>query len=97
MRAAQARLQREGRRLGYGARRDGTSDWDGRTPAFSQYVKADPALGRTRWGVFDSVDAFHDAVPSASNRRTLALRLVFPLAARRANAAAEALRASAPA
>ncbi len=34
--AARARLQREGRTLGYGAHRDGSVAWDGETPCFSQ-------------------------------------------------------------
>ena len=93
--AAQSRVRREGRKLSCGVHRDRTTVWDGRAPAFSQYVIGDPPIGQRRWGVFDSVDAFYDATPNAWNRRTLALRLIFPLAARRANAAADALRAEA--
>ncbi len=90
--AARRRLQREGRKLGYGVHRDGSTAWDGRQPAFSQYVMADADIGRRRWGVFDGVEAFYAATPDAWNRRSLLLRLVLPRAARRANAAADALR-----
>lgn len=37
LRAAQARLAREGRPLGYGVRADSTNVWDGRNDAFSQF------------------------------------------------------------
>lgn len=36
LKAAQARLAKEGRSLGYGVRADSTNVWDGRTSAFSQ-------------------------------------------------------------
>lgn len=37
LKAAQARLAKEGRALGYGVRADGTNVWDGRSNAFSQF------------------------------------------------------------
>jgi transglutaminase-like putative cysteine protease len=46
--AARARLQREGKIVGYGIHRHGTSDWDGTTDAFSQQRRA-PKAKRKRF------------------------------------------------
>lgn len=95
-RAAVAALRIEGRPLGYGVRADGRSDWDGRTPAFVQFVPNDPACSRHRWGVFADVAAFYECTSSAWNRHTNITRVVFPLTAHMANRTADALRLHGP-
>jgi transglutaminase-like putative cysteine protease len=92
-RAARAALQAEGRRHGYGIDAEGTLAWDGRTPAFSQWVRDAAQTSRRSFGVFADAGAFYAAVPDAWNRETNRLRLILPLAALTANQTAEALRA----
>lgn len=59
--AARTRLKREGKFLGYGAHRNGTSSWDGSNNAFSQFVNdgAHPNLTTRDFGVFSDVQAFY--------------------------------------
>ena len=87
------RLVREGRWLGYGVHRNGTSHWDGTHDAFVQLVDdgSVPALTRTEYGVFADVGAFY-ARGARHNRLGLPARIAFPLLARVANARAAALR-----
>ena len=95
-RAAFAALRVEGQPLGYGVRADGRSAWDGRSPAFVQFVPDDPSCSRHRWGVFPDVAAFYECTASAWNRHTNVTRVVFPLAAHTANQTADALRQHGP-
>jgi len=95
-RAAQAALRTEGRRLGYGVRVDGRTDWDGRSPSFAQFVAGDSSCSRHQWGVFPDVAAFYESTPAAWNRRDDVMRVVFPLAAVTANQTADALRRHGP-
>lgn len=90
---AQGALRASGRRLGFGVRADGSIDWDGRSPAFAQFVEGDSSLSRARWGSFRDAAAFYEATPGAWNRQTATTRVTFPLAAVAANEAANALRA----
>lgn len=53
--AAQARLAKEGRPLGYGTRVDATNVWDGRSDAFSQF---DPAMMVEDHGRVDDLEAY---------------------------------------
>jgi transglutaminase-like putative cysteine protease len=55
LRAAQARLAREGRSLGYGVRVDSTNVWDGRTDAFSQF---DETMLIEDHGRVEDIDAY---------------------------------------
>lgn len=97
---AQARLRSEGRALGYAAHLDGTTAWDGRSPAFSQLVDNGrvPALRRRDHGPHRDIAAFLDqAGELAWNRKGLAARLVLPFAVPAANARVAALRSAPPA
>lgn len=89
---AQDALRASGRRLGFGVHADGSIEWDGRSPAFAQFVD-DRSLSRTRWGSFRDAAAFYQATSGAWNRQTPTTRVTFPLAAVTANEAANALRA----
>jgi hypothetical protein len=54
---ARARLEREGREVGYGVHRRGTVVWDGASDAFSQL--ADPAMILEDHGVWDRAEDFY--------------------------------------
>jgi transglutaminase-like putative cysteine protease len=90
---ASLRLMQSGQVLGFGVHRDGTSDWDGRTDSFCQFVQSQayPALSTRDYGVYDDVGAFY-ASGNGVNRLNLALRLGFGFFARSANRRIEALR-----
>lgn len=88
---AQARLRAEGRVLGHGVHRDGTTDWDGRRDAFAQFV--DPSLAGPDPGPHADIGALV-ASGKALNRLGPLLRLAFPALARPANRRIEALRRS---
>lgn len=53
---AAARLAREGREVGYGFHRDGTTNWDGSSSAFSQF--ADPSMVIEDHGTWDHAEDF---------------------------------------
>lgn len=73
MSVARAKLEAEGRSLGYGAHVRGTNEWDGATDAFSQFV--DPENTSTRdFGVHSDVMAFYRDTPDARDRRGVLLR-----------------------
>jgi len=91
-RAAQAALRAEGRRRGYGIDAAGTCAWDGRGPAYAQWLPDGTQLPLRQWGVHADVAAFYEATPAAWNRGTNSLRVVFPLAALIAQRTADALR-----
>jgi len=55
LKGAQARLDREGRSLGYGARIDSVNVWDGHSNAFSQF---DPRMMIEDHGRVDDVEAY---------------------------------------
>lgn len=88
---AQARLRAEGRTLGYGVHRNGTTDWDGRRNAFAQF--ADPALAGPDPGAHPDIGALVDS-GRALNRLGTVARWLFPAFARQANRRIEALRTS---
>lgn len=92
---ARARLAREGRALGYGAHRNGVSDWDGRGDAFSQFVNDGTVENLTDadHGVYADVGAFYDS-GRGINRLAWPLHLGFGWFARAANARVQGLRVS---
>ena len=97
--AAQERLESEGRDFGYGVHRAGRMHWDGRRDSFSQFVSsANSAAGRpytTRdYGVYSDVGAFYSTAPEALNRLNWLIRLAFPIFAHRANAKIDALQSA---
>jgi len=55
LKAAQARLAKEGRSLGYGVRADATNVWDGQSNAFSQF---DPTIMVEDHGRIDDLEAY---------------------------------------
>lgn len=73
---AKTRLKRSGRALGYGAHVNGTSAWDGRADAFSQWLDdgRHPRLSTRDYGVFDDVGAFYAASSERWNRMTFFMR-----------------------
>jgi hypothetical protein len=96
--AARQRAGTEGRRFGYGVHATGTCDWDGLSPAFSQYnlnqaggIDAAP-LGTRVWGVFEDVGAFYDQAEGTWSRLNGLARAGFGLLAGGANGRAEDLR-----
>ncbi len=91
---AKARLSAEGRVLGYGVHADGLSAWDGQRPSFIQFVRsgARPIAATRDYGLHDDVMALYAARGPRWNRRSLALRVVFPWAASAANSRIAALR-----
>lgn len=62
---ARARLEREGREVGYGVHRRGTVVWDGASDAFSQL--ADPTMILEDHGVWDRAEDFY-ASPGYAHR-----------------------------
>ncbi len=83
---ARARLKREGKVIGFGVHRDGTSIWDGANDAFSQYVNnnALATLSTKDYGVFDDVAAFY-ASGNGVNELPWLGRLAFGFVSRAAN------------
>lgn len=78
---ATAWVQRRGRRLGAGVHLDGTCEWDGHTPAFTQFVRTGrESLSDADHGVFADVDAFMRS-GRARQLLTPSLRGVFPFVA----------------
>ncbi|MEM0967933.1 MAG: transglutaminase-like domain-containing protein, partial [Verrucomicrobiota bacterium] len=78
------RCRAEGRRFGYGVHVEGTLDWDGETPSFSQCLPrpVEPSLRRNDYGVFPDVVQFYEMTPEAWNRiRGKGMRTFFRLAA----------------
>lgn len=96
--AAQARLAAEGRPFGYGIHRHGTTDWDGRSDAFAQFVRDPPTPVPTRrdFGIYPDVLAFYRSADGVHNPRTGLFRVIAPFALPAASRAAESLRAEAP-
>ncbi len=92
---ARARLEREGKRVGYGAHRGGVSSWDATGDAFSQFVDdgSHPGLTNEDHGVFRDVGAFY-ASGLGRNRLNPLLRIGFRFFARRANGRIDAIRSS---
>ena len=86
--SARARLEREGRELGYGIHRQGVNDWDGTSDSFAQFVDDGSVerLSNRDFGVFADVHAFYSSVEGTWNRRAgldaLAHRILLPVASR---------------
>jgi len=92
-RAAMARCRAEGRRIGYGVHTGGTTQWDGRSNAFSQFV-ADGSvadLSDEDFGTFADLDAFR-ATGRGRNRPHFVARLALRWLIRGANRRVERLR-----
>ncbi len=91
--AARARLQREGKIVGYGVHRNGTSDWDGTKDAFSQFVNdgSYPNLTTKDFGVYADVNAFY-ASGNGVNTQPWAVRQLIGVFSRSANQRIENLR-----
>ena len=93
---AMKRLAAGGKVLGFGVHRDGSSDWDGASDSFCQYVRSPnfPTLSTRDHGVHDDVGAFY-ASGNGLNRLNPLLRLGFGFFARSANRRIEAVRGAA--
>ena len=91
--AAQARLTREGRLLGYGVHGQGSPHWDGRSPAFAQFLNngSFARLTNADHGVYADVEAFY-ASGQGVNTLGFISRLFFRLAIGNANRAIDELR-----
>jgi len=91
--AARSRIRSQGRAFGYGVHRNGTLDWNGHTPSFSQYNLADPSfVPRRFWGVYSDIGAFYAEAEQPWNRLNGLLRASFGVMAAGANARAASLR-----
>ena len=91
-----ARLAAEGGVLGYGVHSAGTSTWDGRRDAFSQFVDdgSSPDFHRTDFGVHADVMAFYRDAPRTWNELGRAARLFIRWGLGPANRRAAELRGS---
>ncbi len=91
--AARARLQREGKIVGYGVHQNGTSDWDGTNDAFSQFVNdgSYPRLSTKDFGVYDDVHAFY-ASGNGVNTQPWIVRQLIGFLSRNANQRIENIR-----
>jgi len=93
--AARRRLIDTGARFGFAAHHRGTDDWDGGTPAYSQYNRlAGDTLGSREWGLFADVGDFYARADAPWNRLNLVMRRGFGVLAAGANRRAEVLRSS---
>lgn len=90
-----ARVQKESRLLGYGVHAAGQMEWDGRSPAFSQFNLLDDRPISTRtWGVYADVVDFYQRAETPWNRLNPLLRGGFGAFAGAANRRADAIRSS---
>ncbi len=98
LRGAKARLQREGRVLGYGAHINAVSEWDGHADAFSQFVDdgVHARLSTRDYGVFDDVGAFYAARGERWNRLNPIITVALIASVQGVNRRLDALRASTP-
>lgn len=92
---ADAARQQLGERVaGLGVHRDGTSAWDGRTPAFIQAVPGPtpPNYILRDHGVFESIQDFYAKTPNARNRLGFTTRIALALGAGSINRRIESVR-----
>lgn len=92
-RVAVARCNAEQRRTGYGVHTDGTTEWDGRSPSFTQFMNdgSVPDLTDEDFGSYVDLDAFK-ATRRGRNVEHLPARLVIRWLTRAANRRVEVLR-----
>lgn len=93
--AALRELRRGDKLLGFGIHRDGTTDWDGQSDSFSQFVRSTTStnLFTRDYGVFEDVGEFY-ASGNGVNKLSVLLKLSFGFFARGANRRIDALRAA---
>ena len=92
-RPAQALTRQEKRLLGYGVHATGQMEWDGKSPAFSQFNMLDPRPLSTRhWGLYQDVADFYRRADGVWNRLNPILRAGMGTLASSANRNAERLR-----
>ncbi len=96
--AAQAKLKREGKDLGYGVHKNGKLHWDGIHPNFSQYVNGSdrPKISKRELGVHRDVETFYATTEGAWNEMDRPTRVFFPIAAFSMNHKLANVRASSP-
>ncbi|MEM1099630.1 MAG: transglutaminase-like domain-containing protein [Planctomycetota bacterium] len=92
--SAQARLQREGRTIGYGIHLSGTTAWDGVNDAFSQFVNdgSTPGFSTRDYGVHVDVLTFYRDEPTTWNKLNPGTRLLMRVGLPQANRTADSLR-----
>ncbi|MGD1933204.1 MAG: transglutaminase family protein [Candidatus Phaeomarinobacter sp.] len=91
--AAQPRLMKENRLMGYGVHVTGSNTWDGIAPSFSQFNMLDQRPISTRtFGMFEDVGDFYATAKDPWNRLNSIARTAFGLFVGGANDRAEALR-----
>ena len=90
---AQAKVNKEGRLMGYGVHQTGSSDWDGQNQSFSQFNQLDLRPISTRhWGVYEDVGDFYRRAEYPWNRLNPFLRAGFGTFSAAANRRADRLR-----
>jgi transglutaminase-like putative cysteine protease len=91
--AARRRLQKENRLIGYGVHRNGVSNWDGTSNAFSQFLNdgSYKNLSTRDFGVYEDIDAFYRS-GNGVNELAFGLKLVVRFFVIGANHRAKALR-----
>ena len=92
---AQRRVQNEGHPMGYGVHATGTLEWDGRSPAFSQFNTLDPRpISTKHWGVYADVGDFYQRADAPWNRLNPLLRVSMGAFSASINQRADRLRMS---
>ncbi|MEM1390115.1 MAG: transglutaminase-like domain-containing protein [Pseudomonadota bacterium] len=92
---AQVRVRAEGHLMGYGVHATGVMEWDGRSPAFSQFNMLDPRpIGTKHWGVYRDVADFYRRADRSWNRLNPLLRASMGAFSSSINQRADRLRAS---
>jgi transglutaminase-like putative cysteine protease len=91
--AARRKLQKENRLLGYGVHRNGVSNWDGTSDAFSQFLNdgSYKNLSTRDYGVYEDIEAFYRS-GNGVNELNFGLKLIVRFFVIGANNRAEALR-----
>lgn len=90
--AGMRKLGASNKLLGYGIHRDGTTEWDGLSDSFSQYVNpSNGALTTRDYGIHEDVGAFY-ASGSGVNKLNVVLKLGFGYFAKTANSRIDAMR-----
>lgn len=94
--AAMPRLKASGRRIGFGVHVNGTTDWDGRSDSFSQFVDDGSCadLNDVDHGVFEDLDAFYASGKARTSRNVFFRKVVLNIITYFGNRRLRAVRGS---
>lgn len=92
---ARARVEREGRLLGYGVNANGSTRWNGYESSFSQFdIDAPGEISNRHFGYYADVADFYKRAEGTWNRLNPVLRMVVGATSGNANRKAEKIRQS---